>query len=149
MLEFDHIGIVVANLQTGRSHLARILPIAEWTREIADPGNGVRLQFGRDASGICYEVLEPLGPASPVASALAKNGPVLNHIAYRVEDLNEAAEHMRAARCARTAEPRPAIAFGGRRIQFYVTPLHFIIELIEAPGHRHSFTPADFAERPA
>lgn len=143
MLQFDHIGIVAANLQTGRSHLARILQIAEWTSEIADPGNGVRLQFGRDASGICYEVLEPLGSASPVAAALRDNRAILNHVAYRVEDLDEAAEHMRAARCARTAEPRPAIAFGGQRIQFFVTPLRFIVELIEAPGHRHAFALAD------
>lgn len=143
MLQFDHIGIVAASLRIGRLQLARILQIAEWTSEITDVRNGVRLQFGRDPSGVCYEVLEPLGSASPVAGALKENRAILNHVAYRVEDLNEAAEHMRAARCARTAEPRPAVAFGGQRIQFFVTPLRFIVELIEAPGHRHAFALAD------
>ena len=40
--------------------------------------------------------------------------------------------------------PKPAIAYGGRRIQFFVTPMRFIVELIEAPYHRHEFAPEIF-----
>ena len=42
---------------------------------------------------------------------------------------------------APAGEPKPAIAYGGARIQFFVTPARFIVELVEAPGHEHHFIP--------
>jgi hypothetical protein len=42
--------------------------------------------------------------------------------------------------CVPTGEPKPAIAYGGRRVQFFFTPLHMIVELIEALDHRHVLT---------
>ena len=142
---FDHFGIVVKSLSGGRDKVTAILGIREWTTTFSDSVNGVSMQFGRDDSGICYELLEPLGDHSPVRSALSERRAILNHIAYRVADLEAAAEHMRRTGCARTGDPKPAIAYGGRRIQFFVTPLSFIVELIEAPDHRHEFLSMPFA----
>lgn len=141
-MKFDHIGVVMKNLERGRQVLADVLNVQEWTPEITDPINGVRLQFGRDPSGICYELLEPLGVESPVYPALAERRAILNHVAYLVDDLEAGAARLAKAKCARSGDPKPAIAYGGRRIQFFVTPLRFIVELIEAPAHEHAFTVA-------
>jgi methylmalonyl-CoA/ethylmalonyl-CoA epimerase len=37
------------------------------------------------------------------------------------------------------AVARPAIAYGGRLIQFFVAPSRLMIELIEAPEHEHRY----------
>jgi methylmalonyl-CoA/ethylmalonyl-CoA epimerase len=138
-MQFDHLGLVVRSVAKGRTVLTNILGIANWTREFHDPINGVVLQFGRDPAGVCYELLEPLNESSPVYPALAGGKAILNHVAYRVTDLVADSERMRRAGCAPTSEPKPATAYGGRLIQFYVTPLRFVIELIEAPQHVHDF----------
>lgn len=140
-MQFDHLGLVVKSLQKGREGLRGLVGADSWTRSFEDPGNGVICQFGRDMSGVVYELLEPLGPNSPVAPALAERRAILNHVAYIVDDLDTASRHLRDSGCAPTSQPRPAVAYDGRRIQFFVTPVNFIVELIEAPGHRHKFSP--------
>jgi methylmalonyl-CoA/ethylmalonyl-CoA epimerase len=139
-LQFDHLGLVVKSLAKGRKVLAAMLGIAHWTQEFRDPVNGVLLQFCRDPSGLCYELLEPLDETSPVYPALAGGKAILNHVAYRVEDLPSQGERLRLAGCAPTSEPKPAIAYGGRSVQFFVSPLRFVIELIEAPAHEHIYS---------
>ncbi len=140
-LHFDHLGLVVNRLDQGRKHLAAGVGISQWTQEIVDPINGVRLQFGRDASGICYELLEPLGEASPVFAALKTGKGILNHVAYRVHDLREWQDRLHAVGWARTSDPKPAIAYNGRLIQFFVSPVRLVIELIEAWDHEHIYAP--------
>lgn len=138
-MQFDHIGIVVPTLSVGRDHLASIFAIDRWTEAFADDVNGVYVQFGNDPSGICYELIAPLGPNSPIAQALQTKRSIINHVAYRVDDLDHHAECLVQERCFVAGPAKPAIAYGGRRIQFFVSPLRFIIELIEAPDHRHAF----------
>lgn len=137
---FDHVGLVVKSLEKGRSAMTGIFPDMVWTDPFDDNVNGVRIQFGRDPTGMVHELLVPLGLDSPVAAALHERRDLLNHLAYRVADLCLANAHMRSARCAATAPAKPALAYGGRLIQFFVTPINTIIELIEAPDHDHSFS---------
>ncbi len=138
---FDHVGVVVKSLDKGRAHFVQALGVTDWTDPLDDPVNGVHLQFGRDASGTVYELLAPLDADSPVAGALAARKNLLNHVAYRVPSLVEGAAALREARCFPTADPKPAIAFGGALIQFFVTPIDTIVELIEAPDFAHDFKP--------
>jgi methylmalonyl-CoA/ethylmalonyl-CoA epimerase len=140
-MQFDHLGLAVKSVVKGRKVLSEVLGVREWTQEVRDPVNGVLLQFGRDPAGVVYELLEPLDETSPIYPALSGGKAILNHVAYLVSDLGEAREHMRRSGCAPTSQPNPAIAYGGRNIQFFVTPLRFVIELIEAPGHQHAYTP--------
>jgi methylmalonyl-CoA/ethylmalonyl-CoA epimerase len=140
-MKFDHIGLVAPSLEQGREALQAILEIREWTADFADPVNKVHVQFGRDSSGICYELIAPLGDDAPIAKALSSGRNILNHVAYLVPDLAAARDRLRTAGAVPTAEPNPAIAYGGSRIQFFVTQLRFIIELIEAPGHQHQYMP--------
>lgn len=140
---FDHLGLVVKSLERGRSALEASLLIRGWTPETIDPVNGVRLQFGRDLAGVVYELLEPLGEDSPVQQALVSSRNILNHVAYRVSDLTVAAAHLKATKNTPTSTPKPAVAYGGAQIQFFVSPLNFIIELIEAPTHQHIFSPVE------
>jgi methylmalonyl-CoA/ethylmalonyl-CoA epimerase len=136
-MRFDHIGILADDLQSGRAVLNQCFDIHHWTEEVQDDVNGVFIQFCRDSSEICYEVVAPLNDQSPVIEALTARRNILNHVAYLVCDLQAEAIRLRRAGTYAAGPPKPAIAYGGRRIQFFVTPLRFILELIEAPDHNH------------
>ena len=136
---FDHIGLVVKSLPKANAILSGTLGIADWTEPLRDAVNGVHLQFGRDAAGMVYELLQPIDSTSPVYSALSGGKAIINHVAYLVDDLASGAEHLCHLDSVATSDPKPAIAYGGARIQFFVTPLRFVIELIEAPRHTHVY----------
>jgi methylmalonyl-CoA/ethylmalonyl-CoA epimerase len=56
---------------------------------------------------------------------------VLNHVAYRTNDLDATLSRLRDEGAFPLGPPRSAIAFGGKRVVFLFTTLDFIIELIE------------------
>jgi len=138
-LRFDHIGVVVREIETGRTFFADALGIDRWTEVIADPGLGVSVQFGLGASGPCYELIAPLGEDSPVAAALRSGQRILNHIAYLTADLDSEGQRLAGQGCCAAGPAHPAVAYGGRRVQFWVSPLRFMVELIEAPAHEHVY----------
>jgi methylmalonyl-CoA/ethylmalonyl-CoA epimerase len=138
-MKFDHIGVVVNNLPEGRRLLSAMQGVDHWTEAIADHEIGVYVQFGIGPNGPCYELIAPLTRASPVSGALKGSKNVLNHVGYLVANLDEAETHLRALGCFPTRDPQPAVAYGGKRIQFFLSPLRFMIELIEAPKHQHLF----------
>ncbi len=81
--------------------------------ESADGATIVELGFGESA----VELLAPHDPDSPIARFLARRGPGIHHICYRVADLDAALEACRAAGYRLVDEsPRPGA--GGHRVAF-------------------------------
>ena len=90
-LPLDHVGIAVHSIrQAAGAFEALGGGTAEPPLEIAD--QGVRVAFVG-----AVELIEPTAPDTPVGRFLARRGPGLHHLAYRVSDL--AAELVRL-RCA-------------------------------------------------
>jgi len=139
-LTFDHLGVICKSISAGRPHMFSVFGVRHWTSSFFDPIQKVVVQFGRDPSGIVYELIEPAGPDSPIAATLAKGQNLLNHVAYRVPHLETAAKDLRAKRCMPLGVAAPATAFGGNYIQFFLTPLRFILELIQGELPLHEFT---------
>jgi methylmalonyl-CoA/ethylmalonyl-CoA epimerase len=138
-LNFDHIGIVVRSIDSGAQHLSDLLGPLAWTQRFDDPVLGVSVVFARDDQGIVYECIAPLGNESPVTRTLNTKTNLLNQIAYRVESLTDAVPHMRQARAAPVGPAKPAVAFGGRPVQFFLSPMGFLVELIEISKVCHNF----------
>lgn len=111
-----------------------MLPIATTDSPVDDPLLKVRVQFCTDTSGIRYELVAPHGEGSPVTGALARGTNILNHVAYEVDDLNAAAGRLREQGAMPLGPALPAIAFGGRRVMFFLTQLRFVVELVERIG---------------
>ena len=128
---FDHLGIFVADIAHGRDALTQLLGALQWSEVFDDPGIKVQVQFGTDPRGVCYELVAPFGPGNPVDGALAAGVNILNHVAYRTADLDAEMKRLRRLGAIPTGRPRPAVAFGGRRVVFMITKLRFMIELIE------------------
>ena len=137
---FDHIGVTTSTLDAGRTLLESSVGVQAWTAPFEDSLNQVWVQFGHDASGICYELVAPLSDRSPVTQVLSQKINVLNHVAYRVPDLAAHAARLGQAGFAQVAPARPAIAYAGALIQFFVSRNRLLIELIEAPDHQHRYT---------
>jgi methylmalonyl-CoA/ethylmalonyl-CoA epimerase len=138
-LVFDHVGIVVADADKGCKRLAATLSARETTRRFDDAGLGVSVRFLRDGSGLVYELIAPFGEASPVARTLASKANLLNQIAYRTRDIAAAATRLRATGNFPLGPAKPAIAFGGASVQFFMGALGFVIELIEGGVPVHEF----------
>lgn len=131
---FDHIGLFVPDLETGRQHLTALLPIAQLTDPIDDPVIKVKIQFCTDTSGIRYELVAPLGEGNPVSGVLESGKGILNHVAYKVADIKAETLRLRRSGAMPLGPAKPAVAFNGQLVMFFLTPLKFIIELIEDPG---------------
>jgi methylmalonyl-CoA/ethylmalonyl-CoA epimerase len=138
-LKFDHIGLVVGDMAEGRRFLEETFGLDQWTEIFEDPGIGVYVQFGRTEEGPCYELIAPLGEASPVTTALKRGINILNHVAYLTANLDGEAQRLEARGSIMAGPPKPAVAYGGARVQFWITPQRFMVELIEAPGHEHAY----------
>jgi methylmalonyl-CoA/ethylmalonyl-CoA epimerase len=130
-MQFDHLGVFVKTLEQGRVVLESIVPIAAVSTPFHDPLLKVSVQFLRDTSGVRYEIVAPNGQDNPVDAVLSEQRNILNHVAYRANDFDAQVARLRKARCMPLGEPRPAVAFGGARVMFFLTPLRMIVELIE------------------
>ena len=136
---FDHVGIVVPDLEFGCTALTGTLRPRAWTQRFDDVRLGVSVRFAQDIAGVVYEVIAPLGSNSPILSALAK-GHHIHQLAYRTSSLDRAVMRLRIDRWAvPTGTAVPALAFGGARVQFLMTRLGFVIELIESDCVVHEF----------
>lgn len=140
MLTLDHLGVVVSDIDTGSAHILATLPVVECTDRFDDETLGVSVKFYRDAGGLVFELIAPFGDRSPVLKTLKQNHR-LNQLAYICPNIAEAGAALRQARAVPLGPPKPALAFSGSPVQFFWSQLGFVIELIEAPGHRHDFRP--------
>jgi methylmalonyl-CoA/ethylmalonyl-CoA epimerase len=80
---------------------------------VADGATILALPFGESE----IELLAPLRADSPIGRFLAKRGPGIHHICYRVPNLDAAIEACRAAGY-RLVDEVPRRGAGGRRIAF-------------------------------
>jgi methylmalonyl-CoA/ethylmalonyl-CoA epimerase len=108
-----HVGIAVNDLEEALAFYRDVLGIEPHPPEEADGATILSLPFGESE----IELLTPLAPDTPVGRFLAKKGPGIHHICYRVPDLDAAIEACRRAGYRLVDEvPRPGAA--GRRVAF-------------------------------
>jgi methylmalonyl-CoA epimerase len=63
------------------------------------------------------ELVTPLGPDTPVGRFLAKRGPGMHHVAFEVDDVDDAVVEL-ARRGATVIEGGPRPGMGGKRVAF-------------------------------
>jgi len=108
-----HIGIAVSSLAEALPFYRDVLGLTPGRPETADGASIVSLPFG----DVEVELLEPIDPAGPVAKFLARRGPGIHHVCYRVPDLDAALARCRAAGY-RLVDETPRRGVSGRRIAF-------------------------------
>jgi methylmalonyl-CoA/ethylmalonyl-CoA epimerase len=131
--QIDHVGIAVEDLEAAIGHYRRSLGLEPSHRERVESQGVDEVLFSVGDSFV--QLLGALGPDTPVGRFLARRGPGLHHVGYRVDDVAEALEHLRAEGVSLVDEaPRP----GSRgTLVAFVHPSGMggvLVELVQEPG---------------
>ena len=113
--EVHHIGHAVADLDAAIATYKRLFDARCEHRETV-PEQGVEaasMLLGGDR----VELLAALGEDTPVGRFLAKRGPGMHHVAYRVDDIEQALT-LAAAAGAELIDETPRIGLFGLRVAF-------------------------------
>ena len=93
ILDIDHVGIAVDDLDASVGHYRRTLGVEPAHRERVEDQGVEEVLFAVGTSFI--QLLGALGPETPVGVFLAKHGPGVHHLAYRVDDVAAALARLR------------------------------------------------------
>jgi len=134
-LRLHHVGYVVSSIEKCMPGFVRSMA-AEWDgRYFDDPIQKARVAFMTTRAGDAQiELVEPLGQDSPVQRFLQRTGGALHHLCYEVDDLEQELKAFRSRGGLIVKPPKPAVAFGGRRIAWTMTAEKLLVELLEAAG---------------
>jgi methylmalonyl-CoA/ethylmalonyl-CoA epimerase len=87
----DHIGIAVKNLDETVAFYRQVIGLEVSSSEVF---NGMKIAFLRIGDSE-LELLEDLTPDGAIARHVAKRGEGMQHVAYRVDDIEQALQDMR------------------------------------------------------
>ncbi len=111
----DHIGVAVESIDDALEVYDAAYEMTLVHREVVEEQGveAVLLDVGENH----VELLEPLGPDTPVGKFLAKRGPGLHHVAYQVPDIDAALERL-TGRGIVLIDRTPRIGIRGSRVAF-------------------------------
>jgi len=130
LLNLDHVALAVTDLDSAIDAYAVKYNVAPLYREVVE-SQGVE-EAMIPVGGSFVQLLQPLGPETPVGKFVSKNGEGLHHVAYAVASIDAALSHLKSEG-ARLVDTEPRAGGRGTRIAF-VHPADLggtLIELVE------------------
>ncbi len=113
--KLDHIGIAVKDLEKSLSFYEDVLGIKCEGKETVEEQK-VRVAF-LPIGDTEVELLESTDPEGPIAKFIDKKGEGIQHMAYRVEDIEKAIASMKE-KGIRMIDEKPRYGAGGAKIAF-------------------------------
>jgi len=115
LAEIDHVGVAVEDIDAAVALYRDALGMPLVHREtVVDQGVDAALL---DVGHGHVELLQPLGPDTAVGKFLARRGPGLHHVAYRVGAIEDTLNALKAAGF-RLIDERPRTGIRGSRVAF-------------------------------
>jgi methylmalonyl-CoA/ethylmalonyl-CoA epimerase len=114
-LKIDHIGIAVKNLDESINFYKDILGLELQGTEVVDDQK-VRVAF-LPVGDTEIELLESTSEDGPIAKFIEKNGEGVQHIAFKVDNIEEAIEYM-LSKGMKMIDEKPRYGAGGAKIAF-------------------------------
>ena len=111
----DHIGIAVEDLDAGKRLYGDVFGLALVFEEEV-PTERVKVA-AYDGGGMRIELLASTDPEGPIAKFIAKRGPGIHHVAYKVDDVGAVLDHLKA-QGIRTLDDAPRPGAGGCQVAF-------------------------------
>lgn len=115
VLKIDHLGIAVDSIENGKSFWSETLGLEFEGAETVAEQKVTTAFFPVGESEV--ELLESTSPDGPIAKYLEKKGPGIQHIAFRVENIEEALQELKE-KGVRLIDQQPRIGAGGAKIAF-------------------------------
>ncbi|MEJ2039708.1 MAG: methylmalonyl-CoA epimerase [Desulfosarcinaceae bacterium] len=115
ILKIDHLGIAVNSIDEGRNFWTDVLGLACEGSETVAEQKVTTAFFPVGESEV--ELLESTSPDGPVAKFIENKGQGFQHVAFRVENIEEALAELKA-KGIRLIDETPRIGAGGARIAF-------------------------------
>jgi methylmalonyl-CoA/ethylmalonyl-CoA epimerase len=111
----DHVGVAVEDIDAALAIYRDTLGMPLVHREtVSEQGVDAALL---DVGDSHIELLQPLGPDTGVGRFLARRGPGMHHVAYRVESVEDTLQALRAAG-VRLIDERPRAGIRGSLVAF-------------------------------
>lgn len=111
----DHIGIAVKNIEQAGKFYTDVLGLdIEGIETVAEQKVNVAFIPITDSE---VELLESVGPDGPVAKYIEKRGEGIQHIAFRVDDINQCLAELKE-KGVRLIDQSPRHGAGGAKIAF-------------------------------
>jgi methylmalonyl-CoA/ethylmalonyl-CoA epimerase len=115
ILKIDHLGIAVNHMDEGKAFWTDVLGLDFVGTETVEEQKVTTGFFPVGESEV--ELLESTAPDGPIARYLEKKGPGIQHIAFRVENIESALEELKA-KGVRLIDEKPRKGAGGAKIAF-------------------------------
>ena len=134
ILKIDHLGIAVNSIEEGKRLWTDVLGLSFQGSETVETQKVTTAFFPVGESEV--ELLESTSPDGPVAKYIEKKGQGIQHIAFRVENIEEALAELKS-KGVQLIDQVPRMGAGGARIAF----LHpkatngVLVELCERSEH--------------
>jgi methylmalonyl-CoA/ethylmalonyl-CoA epimerase len=115
ILKIDHLGVAVNSIEEGKKFWSEVLGLEfEGAETVAEQKvNTAFFPVGESE----VELLESTAPDGPVAKFIEKRGQGFQHIAFRVANIDEALEELKAKNI-QLIDQQPRVGAGGARIAF-------------------------------
>jgi methylmalonyl-CoA/ethylmalonyl-CoA epimerase len=130
----DHVGVAVPDYDAAVEFYRRVFGMRVVHEEVNEEQGVREAMLAVGESGSCVQLLAPLSPTSTIAKFLDRNGPGLQQVAYRVDDVDAVSASLRE-RGVRLLYDEPRQGTAGSRINF-VHPKDaggVLVELVELP----------------
>ncbi len=115
ILKIDHLGIAVKSIEEGKNFWTDVLGLKFEGSETVAEQKVTTAFFPVGESEV--ELLESTAPDGPIAKYLEKKGEGIQHIAFRVENIEAALDELKE-KGVRLIDAKPRIGAGGAKIAF-------------------------------
>jgi len=115
ILKIDHLGIAVNSIEEGKTFWSDVLGLAFEGTETVEAQKVTTAFFPVSESEV--ELLESTAPDGPVAKYIEKRGQGIQHVAFRVENIEVALDELKE-KGVRLIDEKPRKGAGGARIAF-------------------------------
>ncbi|MEE4112516.1 MAG: methylmalonyl-CoA epimerase [Desulfobacteraceae bacterium] len=115
ILKIDHLGIAVNSIDDGKDFWSGILGLEFEGAETVAEQKVTTAFFPVGESEV--ELLESTAPDGPVAKYIEKRGQGIQHVAFRVENIDEALAELKE-KGVQLIDQQPRIGAGGAKIAF-------------------------------
>jgi len=115
VLKIDHLGIAVNSIETGKGFWTDVLGLKFEGSETVAEQKVTTAFFPVGESEV--ELLESTAPDGPVAKYIEKKGEGIQHVAFRVENIEEALAELKE-KGVRLIDEKPRVGAGGAKIAF-------------------------------